>query len=229
MDNNIKNNSNILSLLFPEHVITEETGNEITFGEIYPEEEIYVSKAVQKRRIDFANGRICAKKALARTGINKFPLTMSKDRSPIWPDNIVGSISHTKGYCGVAIALKKDAKSIGLDIECDNRLSKKCWYLTCTKEELRQIESLPDDMQNTLATLIFSAKECFYKCQYPISKSWSGFHDAILRTDLALEDGKFEIELQNEISANGLKKGDLFDGRYIFKNGFVFSGITLNH
>ena len=32
-------------------------------------------------------------------------------------------------------------------------------------------------------TLFFSAKESFYKCQYPLTKEWVGFHVAITRTD----------------------------------------------
>jgi len=94
---------------------------------------------------------------------------------------------------------------------------------------LQQIESLPEEKQNSLATLIFSAKECFYKCQYPISKSWAGFHDAVIITDSILKDGRFEIVLQRDISEHGFRKGDSFEGRYIFKNGFVFSGIILNY
>ena len=226
MYNGNKKNGGTLSLLFPEFVITEEAKPEAPLGKIYQEEEIFIQKAAQKRRSDFTVGRLCARKALARLGIDKFPIKMAKDRSPVWPDEAVGSISHTKGFCGVAVALKKETRSLGLDVECLDRLSDKCWYLICTDNEIAWIKSLPKERQKDIATLVFSAKECFYKCQHIINKCWVGFHDAEIFVNPELNEGEFEIRLLKEVSYSFPKKSS-FKGKYIFKDGFVFSGMTL--
>ncbi|MGR3317684.1 MAG: 4'-phosphopantetheinyl transferase family protein [Candidatus Anammoxibacter sp.] len=226
MYNGNQKNGVILSLLFPEFVITEEAKLEAPLGTIYQEEEIFIQNAVQKRKLDFTVGRLCARKALAKLGIDKFPIKMAKDRSPVWPAEIVGSISHTKGFCGVAVALKKNAESVGLDVECLDRLSDKCWYLICTDSEISWIKSLPENRQQDIATLIFSAKECFYKCQYIINKCWVGFHDAEISVNPDLTEGEFEIRLLKDIS-NGFSKKTSFKGKYIFKDEFVFSGMTI--
>lgn len=221
-----KKNDNILSLLFPEFVITEETNPEESLGTIYPEEEVFIRNVVPKRKTDFIAGRICARKALARLGIDRFPIIMSNDRSPVWPSEIAGSISHTQGFCGVAVVLKKNVKSIGLDVECIDRLNDRCWHLVCTDSELSWIRSIPKERQKDIVSLTFSAKECFYKCQYAVNKCWVGFHDATISVDHNLNKGEYEIRLLKDISACFLK-GTLFKGQYIFKDGFVFSGMTL--
>lgn len=219
-------NRNILSRIFPEFVITEETNLEPHAETIYPEEEIFIQNAARKRKVDFTVGRICARKALARLCIDNFPIKMANDRTPLWPDGIVGSISHTQGYCGVAVALKKDAKSLGLDMECINRLNDKCWPFVCTESEISQIKSLPKEKQKNMAALTFSAKECFYKCQYTINKKWVGFHDAAIYANPDINEGEFEIRLLKDI-APGFLKGNSFNGKYTFKDKFVFSGMTL--
>ena len=216
----------ILESLFPKFVVTEETNLNASLGNIYPEEEIFIQNVAPKRKIDFVAGRVCARKALSRLGIDKFPIIMSKDRSPIWPEHVVGTISHTQGYCGAAVALKSSTKSVGLDIECVDRLNNKCWYLICTDQEHQWIKSLPKIRQNILAALIFSAKECFYKCQYPVSQKWAGFHDAVISLDHSLNEGEFEIKLIKDISTS-FAKGNFFKGKYVFYNRFVFAGMAL--
>ena len=48
----------------------------------------------QKRLSDFATGRYCAMKALEQFGIQDAIIPIGEDRAPIWPEGIVGSISH---------------------------------------------------------------------------------------------------------------------------------------
>ncbi|MGR3218660.1 MAG: 4'-phosphopantetheinyl transferase family protein [Candidatus Anammoxibacter sp.] len=226
MYNDNKNNGKVLRMIFPGFVATEESNREEPLGTIYPEEEAFVQNVAQKRRSDFTAGRLCARKALTQLGIDKFPIKMDKDRSPVWPAEIVGSISHTDGFCGVAVALKSKAESLGLDVERLDRLSDKCWYLICTDSEISWIKSLPENRQQDIATLIFSAKECFYKCQYIINKCWVGFHDAEISVNPGLDNGKFEIRLLKDISNSFLKETS-FKGKYVFKDRFIFSGMTL--
>lgn len=224
-----KKQEKILNRLFPGYVITEEVNPETVSGIIYPEEEVFIEKAVLKRKNDFKSGRFCAKKALAKLGIERFPIKMANDRSPIWPDGIVGSIAHTQGYCGVAVAVKENAKSLGLDMECVDRLKSSCRHLVCTEDEIAAINARPENIQDKLAAFIFSAKECFYKCQFTINRCWAGFHDVKISLDIDINnEGYFEIILLKDIGCY-FTKGSSFKGKYIFNQRYVLTGMTIEH
>src|SRR3979409_1002599 len=51
--------------------------------------------ATQKRQREFLAGRWCAEEALQCLGAGSTHVAMAKDRAPIWPDGVVGSITHT--------------------------------------------------------------------------------------------------------------------------------------
>ncbi len=216
----------ILDRLFPEFVVTEEMELDEVIGSLYPEESVFVAKAVEKRKNDFTGGRICARKALAKLGINKFPVLMTKDRAPVWPNEIAGSISHTHGYCGVAIVSKERAKSIGLDIERISRVKKECRPYICTDNEIATLSRLPEKEQNMMVALTFSAKECFYKCQYAIDKKWAGFMDAEIFADVNKSESEFEIRLVADIGPS-FQKNASFKGKYIFNNDYVLTGMII--
>lgn len=221
-----KTNGAVLDMIFPEFVVTEETNPDECTEHIYPEEEAFIQKAAAKRKADFISGRLCSQRALARLGIDRFPILMADDRSPVWPDGFVGSISHTRGYCGVAVASNIDVRSLGLDVERVSRLNRNCWRLVCTGAERKWLNSLPETQRQNIASLVFSAKECFYKCQYTITKSLAGFHDAIISADTKHNNGEFTIRLLRDI-APGFTNGTTLKGQYVFRNEFVFSGMTL--
>ena len=147
-----------------------------------------------------------------------------KNREPIWPPGIVGSISHTERYCGVAVGKKNKIDSLGLDVEHAGKIKEDCWKLIFTRNELAWISSLSKDRWKENATLLFSAKECLYKCQYTISKKWLDFHDVtiIINHDI----GEFDAILRINID-NLFKKGTCFRGRFLFYRDYVFTGMSI--
>jgi 4'-phosphopantetheinyl transferase EntD len=218
--------SDVIARLFPEDVVTAEVVPELAEGALYPQEEALVSNAVLKRRLEFTAGRLCARQALAKLGVLGFPILMSEDKTPIWPAGIVGSISHAAGYCGVALAWRGGIESVGLDIERTGELPEDCWKQVLTPPERCWLDSLPPAEQAGYVALIFSAKECLYKCQYPISKQWLDFHDLTISVDPRF--GEFAVtanapprSLVNEIAP--------LEGKYLFDRGYVLTGMTLRH
>src|SRR5437763_335927 len=93
-----------IGALFDGFVVTAQAVPTALDGQLYPEERACIARAVPKRRAEFATGRVCARQALERLGVAVGPLLPHPDRSPAWPPGIVGSISHTDGYCAVAVA-----------------------------------------------------------------------------------------------------------------------------
>jgi 4'-phosphopantetheinyl transferase EntD len=213
-----------IASLFPGEVVTVEVHGEQIEGALYPEENSHIQNAVTKRRREFTAGRLCARRALAILSITDFPILANKNRSPVWPPGIVGSITHTQGYSGVAIARQEKIRSIGLDVEATARLNKKLWRMIGTSEELSSLESLSQRDRELRMALLFSAKESLYKCQHTVSGQWLGFHDVIISIDPVREE--FSARLLVEV--DGLAaKNDCLKGRYLFSRGFVFTGMML--
>ena len=210
--------------LFPGEVVTEEADLMLIQGILYPEEEAYMTNAVSKRRREFTAGRLCARRALVRFGIKNFPILVGTNREPIWPTGIVGSISHTERYCGIAVAKKNQTESLGLDIECIGKLSKDCWRQIFTRHELSWIDSRSPDRKQEYATLIFSAKECLYKCQYTISKRWLDFHDVMITVNTDVSE--FVAIFQANIGSS-FKKGTYLKGKFLLCGGYVCTGMWI--
>jgi len=214
----------LINSLFPEDVITAEADPTSVREIFYPEEEAYIKNALPKRRLEFAAGRLCARKALTRLGVRNFPVLVGKNREPIWPPGIVGSISHTERYCGVVVASKKKLDSLGLDVELTGEIDEYYWKRICTRKELTWMNSLPSDRCKESVALIFSAKESLYKCQYAISKKWLNFHDVTITINPDI--GEFDVIFEVNIDSS-FKKGTRLKGKFLFYQGYVFTGVSI--
>ena len=107
----------MIEALFPDGVVTVESTDAFSEDALRPEERAGLGRAVEKRRREFAAGRACARRALARLEIADAVLPIGPDRLPAWPAGIVGSITHCAGYCGVAVARRGSILCLGLDAE----------------------------------------------------------------------------------------------------------------
>jgi 4'-phosphopantetheinyl transferase EntD len=131
----------------------------------------------RKRLTDFSNGRYCATKALEQIGIENAIIPIGEDREPIWPEGIVGSISHCDSLTGAIVAKSSDHISLGLDIEEIGRVTPDLWELVFTENEKNFLFSLSKEDQRVKSTAIFSIKEAFYKFQHPLTKTFIDFLD----------------------------------------------------
>lgn len=219
-----KSENVLIAALFPDNVVTSAANPALCQEPLYPEEARFIRNAGSKRRKEFIAGRMCARRALAKCGITNFPLLMGSDRAPVWPSGIVGTIAHTDGYCGVAIAPKTQIKSLGFDVECMTIMERDFWKQICTHHELSWINSFSSDVQEKLLFLVFCAKECLYKCQYTISKQWLNFHDV----EIAVEpdSGEFEARFLVAVSSFFTKRTRL-KGKFLFNGDHVFAGMAL--
>jgi 4'-phosphopantetheinyl transferase EntD len=166
-----------LAELFPPGVAAAELRQPGDSALLYPEEAVHVANAVPKRVGEFAAGRLCAHRVLAEFGIFDFAIRMAPDRAPVWPETMVGSIAHTLGFCAAVAAERRCFSSLGLDVEAAGALSRELWDRICVPAELAWLDSLPVESQGSAATLVFSAKEAFYKCQYPVTGERLNFSD----------------------------------------------------
>jgi 4'-phosphopantetheinyl transferase EntD len=171
-----------LGRLFPLGVIVAEL-RPVVGVEVLRPEEIRDSEGFSPKRLrEFAGGRVCARRVLAELGHDGFALRRGADRRPIWPDGIVGSITHSSGYCAAAAAPARIFRAIGLDAERVG-VERGLWPQICLPAEIEWLESLPAELRTTAATLIFSAKEAFYKCLCGAGGGWLDFHDVAVRIE----------------------------------------------
>lgn len=155
---------------------------------IHPLEAADVATAVLRRRVEFATGRACARRALGRLGVApSFVLRNDSDRAPRWPEGVVGSITHTGdvpgGTCAVAVASTRDVLALGIDAERGASLSPDLWPDVLTPSERRWLSGCPEARRSRLARLIFSAKECFFKAQFPRTRRFLAFEDVEVSVD----------------------------------------------
>jgi 4'-phosphopantetheinyl transferase EntD len=213
-----------LSRLFPPSVRVVELSDPARAEPLYPIEEQAIERAVEKRKIEFALGRTAARKALAQLGIAHAPLAHNADRSVAWPSLAWGSITHADGMCAAIASLRRDHAGIGIDAEVRGRVRRDLWHHIATKGEIAWFDAAADERQKAeRATLLFSAKEAFYKAQFCVSQAWVGFHDVALRCD---ERDGFEVEMLVDVGTS-FARGQRFLGRYAFLPAHVVTGVAL--
>jgi 4'-phosphopantetheinyl transferase EntD len=179
---------------------------------------------VTKRQAEFCAVRICARRLLARLGIDNYPLLPNRDRSPCWPDGVIGSISHTQGYCAVVASRAGRLIGLGIDVEQDDPLKPELIRLVCTDRERRWLEAQSEDERYRLAKLIFCAKESAYKCQYPITKTFVDLRQAELYLDL--DSKRFRAVILKDLGPR-FPANLSISGRFDWKRSLVMASAEL--
>jgi|SRR5882672_1838773 len=213
-----------IATLFPRDVVTSDTEDPGDISDLLPSERRFVSNAVPKRIGEFAAGRRCARQAIARLGLPPVDLLVNTDRTVRWPSGLIGSITHTAGYCAVAVASSRDYVGIGLDVEQIVAAPFEVVPQICTEPEQAWLDTLPAAVRARLATLIFTAKECFYKCQYCLTGTWLDFKDIQVRVDA----GDFFVVSKHPVVEDLQRKWTL-RGRFMWCADRVVSAMVLEH
>lgn len=210
--------------MFPAGVATCETGEEHDFESLLPEERKAVERAVPRRRKEFAGGRHCAREAMRQLGLPALPIPMGNDRSPQWPDGVVGSISHCGTRCVAVATLKSQGfVSLGVDIEAATDLDEDLFETICSPQELAAIELLLPHRRGLAAKAYFSAKECVFKCQYPLTGLMLGFQDVRVEFDPTFRTFSGRIVAENAGSSAGLG----MRGQIREREGFIVTAMML--
>lgn len=130
---------------------------------LHPAEQALVRRmrgSSPARRRDFAAGRAAAGDALRLLG-QSGPVLREALR-PRFPTGVRGSISHCRGAVATCLATtRRDVAAVGVDVERVGRLSPETAVLICTPPERALV--VDSDADGRLLTVMFSAKEAFYK------------------------------------------------------------------
>jgi 4'-phosphopantetheinyl transferase EntD len=172
----------MMERLLPPCVAVVEAEPRMWEAELLSEEAELVSRAVPRRRREFAAGRACARLGLSRLGFPPAPLLSGSDRAPLWPEGAVGSITHCPGYAAAAVARAAEIRALGIDAEVNEPLPEGVAELVCSPAERAWAAAAPAGTVNWM-TLVFSAKESVYKAWQPLTGDWLGYLDAELTID----------------------------------------------
>ncbi|MGW7227516.1 4'-phosphopantetheinyl transferase family protein [Streptomyces cyaneofuscatus] len=207
----------MIESLLPAYVSCAATREEsVPDGTLFPEEEALVARSVPKRRNDFATARACARRAMGRLGLEPVAVLHGKRGMPLWPEGIVGSLTHCDGYRAAALARDADVLSLGVDAEPHAPLPEGVGELVVRPSERVRFAAAAGIHWDRL---VFSAKESVFKTWYPLTLTELDFDEAdltfhqedddddgaaggtftarLLRTDPALPpvlDGKWRVE-----------------------------------
>lgn len=210
----------MLEQLLPPPIAAVERYDDEQPVELFPEEEALLGNAVPKRRNEFGTARACARDAMRLLGVQPAAILPGPKREPLWPDGVVGSLTHCSGYRAAALAHRRDFQTIGIDAEPHAPAPDGVLGAIAIPAELDRMSGLKaEDPKICWDRLLFSAKESTYKAWYPVTRRWLGFEDA----DITLSaDGTFHSRI---LLPDSPVAG--FDGRWLVQGDVLVTAIAV--
>lgn len=210
-----------LSQLLPSGAfIAEQFG--ILSGTLWEKEREDLGCVAPKRQMEFAAGRTCAREALARLGVPACAIPRGRGREPVWPEGVVGSITHCEGYCAAAVAYAGQVPSLGIDAEPDEPLPGGVLPMIARKEEVERLLRRRTESEHNMDRILFSAKESTYKAWYPLAQRWLNFDDVCI--DIVPGSKSFSLELLGQACSE--VRPMRFAGRYMIRNGLILTAVV---
>jgi 4'-phosphopantetheinyl transferase EntD len=132
---------------------------------VLPEELALVADAIERRRREFATGRWLARAGLRQFGLPDRPILMGRLRNPLWPDGVLGTLSHDGEHCAVALRRAGAVRGIGIDLmslaQRAGRVGDLAPMFVASTSEMDGIATL--NVPADPAMLLFSLKEATIK------------------------------------------------------------------
>lgn len=206
-------------------------GGKLGYGEahagdahdFWPGESRALARATPARQAEFAAGRAAARWAFRLIGMVPYAIPMGTDRAPVWPNGVVGSISHHEGRCIAVAARRSSLSGLGLDLAALDPLAEDLWPTVLTETELNWLFAMDNSLQGGYAQMIFSAKEATYKALYPQSRQVVGFDAMDIAPDLARN--RFVATLR--VPFGPCRRGSRLEGQLFCRDGLICTLMTL--
>jgi len=192
--------------------------NDLLFEQLQVRFCEHIARAIDKRKAEYLAGRL-----LAQTGIHAYTgqqqhIPTGEKREPLWPRDIVGSISHTHNK---AVCLVSDNTDLLLGLDIEQQLSTKTannvHASIVQPSEMTVLEQGDNRLPfTTLITIAFSAKESLFKALYPLVGRYFGF-DAAHILAINPSTGTLDIALTETLS-DSVNEGDRFRLHYVLNS-----------
>ena len=182
----------------------------IVIDRILPAAVVCVERLGKPKNTDFETGRECAREALQKLGCATTAIPAGVSGEPLWPEGIVGSITHTREYCAAAAASVNEVHNLGIDAELHCGLKEGILEIIANADEMQMIRQLPKGIY--WDAVLFSAKESIYKAWFP-SGGPLGWED--VSVVFHPENGTFSAPAPVQL-----------DGRFLITDNFVLTAVT---
>jgi 4'-phosphopantetheinyl transferase EntD len=220
--------SSLLAELLTAPIVTFDGAPQAVTGELWDAEREAVANCTPVRVLQHGATRRLARRALEVLGVPAAPLLNRADRSPIWPAHVVGSLTHTRGYCGVAVVHAQHLRGMGIDAEWDTPLKEATLRRVLVDEEVEHLKSAAKRSAHPFASLgklVFSAKECVHKCVYPQTKLVLGFQEVALEFDW--HTSTFQVHFLHH--AELARYATHLEGKFLHVRGLWLTTLTWRH
>ncbi|NUO58513.1 MAG: 4'-phosphopantetheinyl transferase superfamily protein [Hamadaea sp.] len=195
-----------------------------TVAEPHPDEAALVARAVPRRRQEFVTTRQCARQALARLGCPPVAIGTGPRGEPLWPDGVVGSLTHCAGYRAAVVARAVRVSAVGIDAEPNEPLAPGVLDAVSSSAERADLARYAGVCVDRL---LFSAKESVYKAWFPAVGTFLDFGQASLRFTA---DGAFTAELAVSAPEREASRAVWADGRprgrWMVAGGLVLTAVV---
>jgi 4'-phosphopantetheinyl transferase EntD len=215
-----------LAAILPPTVMCEEHFGEPPGGVLFPEEERVVARALERRSREYATVRAHARACLGRLGQPPVPIVPGPGGAPVWPEGVLGSMTHCEGYAAAAVGLAPPLYAMGIDAEPDAPLPDGVLDLVATAAELALLAGVANLEDGPCwDKLLFSAKESVYKAWCPVVGTWLDPQE----TEIVFHPGRSTFTAV--LSRHGLTAGGgplaRLEGRWVRQRGILVTALVL--
>ncbi len=217
----------MIETILPEPVVVVDTREDWQGVRLAPEEETRIARAVPSRRREFSTTRECARQALEHLGMPRSPIPAGSRGEPHWPEGVIGSITHCRGYRACAVATTLDIATLGIDAEPHAELKNGILEVIATPEEQHRLAELHrSEPAVHWDRLLFSAKEAVYKAWFPFAERSLDFEDAVVVIDPITHS--FDAHLTSPWPVFERHALPSIQGRWTVSDGLVLAAVALS-
>jgi 4'-phosphopantetheinyl transferase EntD len=211
--------------ILPDGAIAVEARDDSADASLFPEEEALIARAIEKRRREFATGRVCARAALQQLGYPACAILRGSRGEPLWPEGVVGSITHCDQYRAAAVARSEEMVALGIDAEHDAALPDGVLEQIARPEELGALRLLQADSPEVhWDRLLFSVKESVYKAWFPLTARWLGFEDVSVSLSPSARTFVARLSLSGPAPADDSPRA--LSGSWKIEEGLVLTAVV---
>ncbi|MGF1431358.1 4'-phosphopantetheinyl transferase family protein [Kitasatospora sp. LaBMicrA B282] len=222
----------MLADLLPPGAACAEYFADLPEAPLFPAEEQLLGDAVPKRRGEFGTARVAARAALAQLGLPPVAVLADPRGVPVWPDGVLGSITHCVGYRGCAVARSAEFAGLGIDAEPDLPLPpglSEVITVPAERRHLAELARLPGPLGGSgrpaWDRLLFSAKEAVFKAVFPVSRIELDFPDVPIT--VVPGSGTFAAELPAAVARACGNRSRHLTGRWLAARGLLLTVVAL--
>ncbi len=188
----------------------------------HPAEEAFLTSVTAESRLrEHRAGRRLAREALRAAGASEVPILNDAAGAPQWPAGWTGSITHGRGAAAAAVVPASLCPALGIDLEQVARVRDTLRKMILSPAEVTALETEWAGREQEFQALVFSAKEAFFKAQWPLLGLRPGWKEVTL--EIEPHSGKFELFTPLGAGSN-LRWG----GRYSFHEDTVLTAVWIH-